>query len=144
MIRPSVPGTPRAAADAGSALDGHRRPDPRSRAGRPAAWALYDFANTIFSYAIVSDRDRPVAHVRQRFGPGLGQLVQGIAIAVSVGINALVSPLLGALATGTAGACRSCSSSRSCTIVPSALIGPTPPVVGAILFTSPTSATSRR
>ena len=83
---------------------GHRRPlqwsrDPPRRPGRadpewrcadqPAAWALYDFANTIFSYAVVSVAIGLWLTDDSRFGAGPGQLIQGVAIAISVGINAL-------------------------------------------------------
>ena len=73
-------------------------PDPRNqRKVAQGGWTIYDFANTIFSYAVVSTAIGLWLTSDDRFGPGPGQLVLGITIAVSVGINALVSPLLGAL-----------------------------------------------
>jgi UMF1 family MFS transporter len=68
---------------------------PSGRAGVPVAWALYDFANTIYSYAIVSFAMG--LWVNDRRGPADGQFWFGIANAASVGLNALVSPVLGAM-----------------------------------------------
>jgi len=108
---------------------------PSGRAIVPASWSLYDFANTIFSYAVVSTAIGLWLTSDQRFGPGLGQLVQGIAIAVSVGLNALVSPILGALSDRGGRRLPFLLFFTILTIVPSAVIGPSPAVVGAILFT---------
>ncbi|MBI2781787.1 MAG: MFS transporter [Chloroflexi bacterium] len=68
---------------------------PSGRAGVPVAWALYDFANTIYSYAVVSLAMG--LWVVDRLGPADGQFWFGIANAASVGLNALVSPVLGAM-----------------------------------------------
>lgn len=68
---------------------------PSGRAGVPVAWALYDFANTVYSYAIVSFAMG--LWVVDRLGPADGQFWFGIANAASVGLNALVSPVLGAI-----------------------------------------------
>ena len=68
---------------------------PSGQARVPAAWALYDLANTIYSYAIVSYAIG--LWTVDRLGPGDGQFWVGVANAVSVGINALVSPVLGAM-----------------------------------------------
>lgn len=68
---------------------------PSGRAGVPVAWALYDFANTVYSYAIVSFAMG--LWVVDRLGPADGQFWFGIANAASVGLNALVSPVLGAM-----------------------------------------------
>lgn len=70
---------------------------PSGRAGVPVAWALYDFANTIYSYAIVSYAMGLWATDDARLGPADGQFYFGLANAVSVGLNALVSPVLGAM-----------------------------------------------
>jgi UMF1 family MFS transporter len=61
---------------------------PSGRAGVPVAWALYDFANTVYSYAIVSYAMG--LWVVDRLGPADGQFW-------FVGLNALVSPVLGAM-----------------------------------------------
>ena len=69
-----------------------------TRSGSPVeglSWALYDFANTIYSYAIVSYAMG--LWVVDRLGPESGQFWFGVAFAVSVGLNALVSPVLGAV-----------------------------------------------
>ncbi len=108
---------------------------PSGRAAVPAAWSLYDFANTIFSYAIVSTAIGLWLTSDARFGQGLGQLVQGITIAVSVGLNALVSPILGALSDRGGRRLPFLFFFTALAIIPSAIIGPSPAVVGAILFT---------
>jgi UMF1 family MFS transporter len=68
---------------------------PSGRAGVPVSWALYDFANTIYSYAIVSYAMG--LWTVDRLGPADGQFWFGVANAASVGLNALVSPVLGAI-----------------------------------------------
>lgn len=70
---------------------------PSGQARVPIYWSLYDFANTIYSYAIVSYAMGLWATDDLRLGPAGGQLWYGIATAVSVGINAAVSPVLGAM-----------------------------------------------
>jgi len=101
----------------------------------PAAWALYDFANTIFSYAIVSTAIGLWLTEDDQFGQDLGQLVQTICIVVSVGINALLSPPLGALSDRGGRRLPFLAFFTVLTIVPAAVIGLTPAVLGAILFT---------
>jgi MFS transporter, UMF1 family len=68
---------------------------PTGRARVPAAWALYDFGNTVYSYAIVSYAMGLWAV--DRLGPSDGQFWFGVANALSVGLNAAVSPVLGAV-----------------------------------------------
>ena len=68
---------------------------PSGRAGVPVAWALYDFANTVYSYAIVSFAMSLWAV--DRLGEADGQFWVLFANAASVGLNALVSPVLGAI-----------------------------------------------
>jgi len=59
------------------------------------AWALYDFANTIFSFAIVSFA---MSLWAIRFlGEGPGTFWFTAAVSVSVLLNAIVSPVLGAM-----------------------------------------------
>ena len=70
-----------------------------------------------------------------RFGQGPGQLVQGLAIAISVGLNALVSPILGALSDRGGRRLPFLLFFTVLTIVPTVLIGPSPALVGALLFT---------
>jgi UMF1 family MFS transporter len=70
---------------------------PTGRAIVPASWTLYDFANTIFSFAIVSGAIGLYLVKDTQFGERDGNAVLSIAIVVSVGLNALVSPVLGAI-----------------------------------------------
>ncbi|MEO7664999.1 MAG: MFS transporter [Candidatus Limnocylindrales bacterium] len=70
---------------------------PSGKARVPAAWALYDFANTIFSFAVVSSAIGLWLTDKAQFGERDGNFLLSVAIAVSVGLNALVSPVLGAL-----------------------------------------------
>ena len=74
---------------------------PSGRAGVPIAWALYDFANTVYSYAIVSYAMGLWVVADNRLGAADGQFWFGIANAASVGLNALVSPVLGAMSDRT-------------------------------------------
>jgi MFS transporter, UMF1 family len=70
---------------------------PSGRAGVPIAWSLYDFANTVYSYAVVSYAMGLWTTSDLRLGAADGQFWFGVANAVSVGLNALVSPVLGAI-----------------------------------------------
>ena len=76
---------------------------PSGRAIVPASWALYDFANTIFSFAVVSGAIGLYLVSDDQFGERDGNAILSIAIVVSVGINALVSPILGAFSDRGAG-----------------------------------------
>ena len=68
---------------------------PSGRAVVPAAWALYDFANTIFSFAVVSGAIGLFLNIQ--FGPRDGGVLFSVSVALSVGLNAIVSPILGAI-----------------------------------------------
>lgn len=70
---------------------------PSGRATVPAAWALYDFANTIFSFAVVSGAIGLYLVNDRQFGERDGNLMLSLAVVVSVGLNAIVSPILGAI-----------------------------------------------
>ncbi|TAK00716.1 MAG: MFS transporter [Chloroflexota bacterium] len=70
---------------------------PSGRARVPAAWALYDFANTIFSFAVVSGAIGLWLTEEAQFGERDGNFLLSLGIVVSVGLNAVVSPILGAL-----------------------------------------------
>jgi UMF1 family MFS transporter len=107
---------------------------PSGRAIVPAAWALYDFANTIFSYAVVSVAIGLWLTDASRFGRAEGQLIQGIAIAVSVGLNAIVSPVLGALSDRGGRRLPFLLVFTILCIVPTVLIGFSPPMIGVLLF----------
>ncbi len=108
---------------------------PSGRARVPVSWSLYDLANTVFSYAIVSTAIGLWLTDGARYGQGPGQLIQGIAIAVSVGFNALISPFLGAISDRGGRRLPFLLFFTVLAIVPSAVIGPSPALVGAILFT---------
>jgi UMF1 family MFS transporter len=70
---------------------------PTGQARVPAAWALFDFANTIFSFAVVSSAIGLWLTEEAQFGERDGNFLLSVAIVISVGLNALVSPILGAL-----------------------------------------------
>jgi MFS transporter, UMF1 family len=109
---------------------------PTGRARVPAGWALYDFANTIFSYAVVSYAMGLWLVEDTRFGAANGPFAFSVAIAVSVGINAIVSPILGALSDRAGG--RRLPYLLFFTllcIIPTAVIGQSPALVGLVLFT---------
>jgi UMF1 family MFS transporter len=59
------------------------------------SWALYDLANTIWSYAVFSFAIG--LFLVDRLGDANGNFALQLAVALSVGINALVSPFLGAI-----------------------------------------------
>lgn len=70
---------------------------PSGQARVPAAWAMYDFANTIFSFAVVSGAIGLWLTDTGQFGERDGNFLLSLGIVVSVGLNAIVSPVLGAL-----------------------------------------------
>ena len=73
------------------------RLSPTGKARVPVAWSLYDFANTIFSFAVVSGAIGLWLTDEARFGERDGNFLLSVAIVISVGLNAVVSPILGAL-----------------------------------------------
>jgi len=85
------------------------------------AWALYDFANTIFSFAIVSFAMSLWAI--SFLGEEAGQLWFGIAVSASVLVNAAVSPVLGALSDRTGRRKPFLLFFTVLTVVPTAFIG---------------------
>ncbi|HEX2755978.1 MAG TPA: MFS transporter [Candidatus Limnocylindrales bacterium] len=107
---------------------------PSGRAAEPFAWSLYDFANTIFSYAVVSTAIGLWATDGSRFGERDGNLVVSIAVAISVALNAIVSPILGALSDRGGRRLPFLLFFTVLCIVPTALIGPSPAIVGIALF----------
>ena len=98
------------------------------------AWAIYDFANTIFSFAVVSGAIGLWLTDDSRFGAGPGQLVLSVAVALSVGLNALVSPILGALSDRGGRRLPFLLFFTALCIVPTAVIGSSSPLVGVALF----------
>jgi UMF1 family MFS transporter len=107
---------------------------PSGRAIVPAAWALYDFANTIFSFAVVSGAIGLWLVDDTRFGERDGNFILSLAIVVSVGLNALVSPILGALSDRGGRRLPFLLFFTLLCIVPTAFIGPSPAAIGVVLF----------
>jgi UMF1 family MFS transporter len=106
---------------------------PSGRGIVPLAWALYDLANTIYSYAIVSFAMG--LWTIERLGKADGQFWFGIAAAASVGLNALVSPVLGAVSDRGGRRLPFLSAFTGLTVVATALIAlTTSPVIGLVLF----------
>ncbi len=70
--------------------------DPNHRPVAQGAWTLYDFANTMFSFAVVSGAIGLYLVNDRQFGERDGNVVLSLAIIVSVALNAAVSPILGA------------------------------------------------
>jgi UMF1 family MFS transporter len=85
------------------------------------AWALYDFANTIFSFAIVSFAMGPWA-VRA-LGEGPGTFFFTLAGSLAILVNAAVSPVLGAMSDRTGGRKGYLLVFTVGCVVPTALIG---------------------
>ena len=90
-------------------------------AAEGAAWALYDFANTIFSFAIVSFAMGP--WVTSFMGETAGTFAFVTASSLSVLLNALVSPVLGALSDRTGGRKGYLLAFTALCVIPTALIG---------------------
>jgi UMF1 family MFS transporter len=107
---------------------------PSGRAIVPAAWSLYDFANTIFSFAVVSGAIGLWLVDDARFGERDGNFLLSVAIVVSVGLNAIVSPILGALSDRGGRRLPFLFFFTALCVVPTALIGPSPAAVGLTLF----------
>ncbi|MEW6223891.1 MAG: MFS transporter [Chloroflexota bacterium] len=109
--------------------------DPNLRPVAQGAWVLYDFANTIFSFAIVSGAIGLWLTDDARFGAGTGQLVLSLAVAISVGLNAIVSPVLGALSDRGGGRRLPFLFAFTALCVgPTAVIGFSGPLLGVLLF----------
>jgi UMF1 family MFS transporter len=98
------------------------------------AWSLYDFANTIFSFAVVSGAIGLWLVADDRFGERDGNFVLSLAIVVSVGLNALVSPILGALSDRGGRRMPYLLFFTALCIVPTVFIGASQPVLGVLLF----------
>jgi UMF1 family MFS transporter len=105
---------------------------PSGRAIVPAAWSLYDFANTIFSYAVVSGAIG--LFLNMRFGPRDGGVLLSVSVALSVGLNALVSPILGAISDRGGRRMPFLLLFTAQCIVATFLIADVPPVLGLVLF----------
>jgi UMF1 family MFS transporter len=69
--------------------------DPNLRRRAVGSWAVYDLANTIWSYAVFS---RAIGiYLTDTVGDQNGNALLTLAVALSVAINALLSPWLGAI-----------------------------------------------
>jgi len=97
-------------------------------------WTLYDFANTIFSFAVVSSAIGAWLVADSRFGQRDGNFILSVAVVASVGLNALVSPILGALSDRGGRRLPYLLFFTILCIVPTAFIGFSPPGVGVLLF----------
>ncbi len=98
------------------------------------AWSLYDFANTIFSFAVVSSAIGLWLVADERFGERDGNFILSVAIVASVGLNALVSPILGALSDRGGRRLPFLLFFTALCVVPTAFIGFSSAVLGLILF----------
>jgi UMF1 family MFS transporter len=98
------------------------------------AWSLYDFGNTIFSFAVVSGAIGLWLVSDARFGERDGNFILSIAIVASVGLNALVSPILGALSDRGGRRLPFLLFFTAMCVIPTALIGGSAPALGVILF----------
>ena len=98
------------------------------------SWSLYDFANTIFSFAVVSSAIGAWLVADERFGERDGNFILSVAIVASVGLNALVSPILGALSDRGGRRMPFLLFFTALCIIPTAFIGYSTPVVGVLLF----------
>jgi len=106
-----------------------------TRSGSPAqglSWALYDFANTIYSFAIVSFAMGPWA--TRYLGESTGTLAFTLAASLSVLLNAIVSPPLGAMSDRTGGRKAYLLVFTAMCIVPTMLIGLVGIWIGLLAF----------
>jgi len=108
--------------------------DPNLRPRTHAAWILYDFANTIFSFAVVSGAIGLWLTDDAQYGEATGSLVLSIAVALSVGLNAIVSPILGALSDRGGQRLPFLFAFTALCVGPTLLIGASGPLVGVALF----------
>jgi MFS transporter, UMF1 family len=104
------------------------------RARVAIAWSLYDFANTIFSFAVVSGAIGLWLVSDERFGERDGNFILSVAIVVSVGLNALVSPILGALSDRGGRRLPFLLFFTVLCVIPTAFIGSSPAPLGVVLF----------
>ena len=104
------------------------------RARVAVAWSLYDFANTIFSFAVVSGAIGLWLVSDERFGERDGNFILSVAIVVSVGLNALVSPILGALSDRGGRRLPFLLFFTVLCVIPTAFIGSSPAPLGVVLF----------
>jgi MFS transporter, UMF1 family len=107
---------------------------PSGRPIVPASWAMYDFANTIFSFAVVSNAIGLWLVDDTRFGERDGNFLLSLAIVISVGLNAIVSPVLGALSDIGGRRLPYLFGFTALCIVATAFIATWTPAIGLVLF----------
>lgn len=107
---------------------------PSGRAIVPAGWALYDFANTIFSFAVVSGAIGLYLVNDRQFGERDGNLMLSLAVVISVGLNAIVSPILGAISDRVGRRLPFLFVFTAVCIGTTFFIADVPPIVGLLLF----------
>jgi UMF1 family MFS transporter len=107
---------------------------PSGRAIVPAAWAMYDFANTIFSFAVVSGAIGLYLVNDRQFGERDGNFLLSVAIVASVGLNAIVSPILGAISDRAGRRLPFLFVFTAVCIGTTFFIADVPPIVGLLLF----------
>ncbi len=100
----------------------------------PLSWALYDFANTIFSFAVVSGAIGLYLVNDAQFGERDGNVLLSVAIVASVGLNALVSPVLGALSDRGSGRMPFLLAFTALCVGTTFFIADVPPMIGLVLF----------
>ena len=107
---------------------------PSGRAIVPLAWSTYDFANTIFSFVVVSGAIGIWLVEPAQFGERDGNILLSLAILLSVGLNAIVSPILGAISDRAGRRLPYLLFFTALCIIPTAFICSTGALVGLILF----------
>ena len=107
---------------------------PSGRAIVPLAWSTFDFANTIFSFVVVSGAIGIWLVEPAQFGERDGNILLSLAILLSVGLNAIVSPILGAISDRAGRRLPYLLFFTALCIIPTAFIGSTGALVGLILF----------
>ncbi|HEY6569423.1 MAG TPA: MFS transporter, partial [Candidatus Limnocylindrales bacterium] len=125
MTAPTVP-----AATAAVPLDR----DPNHRPLAQGAWTLYDFANTMFSFAVVSGAIGLYLVNDNQFGERDGNVVLSLAVIVSVALNAAVSPILGAFSDWGGRRMPFLLAFTALCIGATFFIADVPPVLGVALF----------
>ena len=99
-----------------------------------ASWTLYDLANTIWSYGIFSYAIGLYLTSEQGLGESQGNLWLQISIALSVGVNALISPAIGAISDRAGRRLPYLLFFTVLAIVPAIFIPSVPVGVGVLLF----------
>jgi len=99
-----------------------------------ASWTLYDLANTIWSYGIFTYAMVLYLKSDNVLGEAQGELWFQIAIAVSVGLNALISPMIGAISDRAGKRLPYLLGFTLMAIVPAIFIPSVPVGAGVLLF----------